>query len=114
MTTTDKRAEYIAALRQLADYLDAHADVQLPSDRLLIVMHTNSAVEALATEHGLTVAYDAEGNASCDLVFGPIQYHAYGYTDFTAHSARLTEENAQRWAAEQGMTIVPADEAGAS
>lgn len=114
MTTTDPRAEYTAALRQLAAYLDTHADVRLPvhGSKFLLSMNSNGEVVAFAAEHGLTVVYDAEGNASCDLTFGPVIYHAYGYVDFDEHVARGAAAQAKSWAAQRGMIIVPADEAG--
>lgn len=107
------RTEYIAGLRKFADWLESNPNVpESWGERLLLALHTNTAVEEFATAHGLRVAYDDEGNASCDMVFGPITYHVYGYVDFDEHCARNDERKARRWAAKQGMVIRPADEGG--
>ena len=104
------RDEYISGLRQLADWLEQHPDVEEPqSQRLLLSLLTNPAVEEFAAEHGLTVGYDGEGNASCDLTFGPIVYHAYGYVDFAEHCKAANERNARSWAEKNGLDIVPAE-----
>jgi hypothetical protein len=102
------RADFTTGLRQLADWLDANPQVRQPgSERLLISLSTNPAVEEFAAQHGLQTTADDEGNLSADLTFGPITYHAYGYVDFDAHCARNDERRARSWAAEQGLTLTP-------
>ncbi|WP_158942412.1 hypothetical protein, partial [Streptomyces sp. ERV7] len=85
----------MAGLRRLADQLE-RTELPVPHDqRFLLPLHTNLAVETFAQAHGLDVAYDPEGNASTDLAFGPIVFHAYGYVDFTGHCARQDERRAR-------------------
>ncbi len=108
--TTDRRGEFIAGLRALADFLEATPSVPCSSDeRILLPLHTNAAVEHLATTLGLNVDYDAEGNAALRLQFGPLTYHLYGYVDFDAHCARADEKRARTWAASRGLSILPAE-----
>lgn len=110
----EPRSGYIAGLRQFADWLETHTEVPVPlSNKFLLALSTNTAVREFAETHGLPVDTDDEGNASCDLVFGAITYHAYGYTDFQEHCARGAERQARRWAAEQGLILRPATEGGA-
>lgn len=101
--------EFTAGLRAFADWLDANPETQAPQhQRLLLALSTNTAVEEFAAGHGLTVAYDDDGNASCALKFGPITYHAYGYVDFEATRDKHMERDAREWAGRKGMEIVPA------
>ncbi|MPY47064.1 hypothetical protein [Streptomyces acidicola] len=102
------RAEYIAGLREIADWLEQHPDADLPStDRLLLPLSTNPAVEEFAATLGLTAEIDEEGNAAVDLKFGPIAFHAYGYADFTEHVKEHHERQARNWADKNGMVIQP-------
>ncbi|MBL1100092.1 hypothetical protein [Streptomyces coffeae] len=111
----EKRAAYVAGLRALADFMEATPSLPVPSidQRFLLPLHTNAAVEAFAAEHGLTVVYSAEGNASADLVFGPMRYHAYGYVDFIEHCDRTDERSARAWAERKGMEIRPVESTAA-
>jgi len=107
------RDKYIAGLRAFANWLEASPEMQEPiNQQLLVPLMTNAATESFAKTHGLDVAYDAEGNASCSLKFGPITYHAYGYVDFAEHVERANERDARRWADRKGLVIQPADDAG--
>ncbi|MET9222427.1 hypothetical protein ABZX65_27185 [Streptomyces sp. NPDC003300] len=107
------REEYIAALREFADFLEANEDVREPhGQRFLLSLSTNAAVEEFAAAHGLEVSYDADGNSEAPMLFGPITFLAYGYADFDAHCELTAERNARTWAERKGMTIVPAPEAG--
>ena len=109
------RDEFITGLREFADWLEQNPEVQEPGDqRLLLALMTNPAVEEFAAGHGLTVVHDGEGNASCDLTFGPIVYHAYGYVDFVGHCKAAHERNARSWAQKNGLEIVPAEAVSAS
>lgn len=113
-TTADRRAAYIAGLRAFADWLEANPDVPAGgTQRLLQPLHTNAAVEEFAAKHDLTVVVDDDGNASCDVLFGPITYHAYGYEDFATFSDQIAERHARQWADSKGLTIQPT-EGGAS
>jgi hypothetical protein len=104
------RDAYIAGLRELADWLEKHPDVELPTtDRLLVPLSTNLAVEEFAAAHDLTVEIDEDGNAAVDVKFGPIAFHAYGYADFKQHVAQLNEKTARNWANQNGMVIQPRD-----
>ena len=103
------RDEYIAGLRAFTDFLEQNPGVEPQAQRLLLALTTNAAAEQFAAEHGLTVEYDDEGNASCDLKFGPVVYHAYGYVDFAEHCEQNTERRARRWAEAKGLAIVPAE-----
>lgn len=111
MTIAD-RAEYTGSLRRFADWLDANPQCPTPgSQKFLLPLNTNAAVREFADQFGLEVAADAEGNLSTDTVFGPITYHAYGYTDFAAHMAADSERRARTWAAKNGLDLVPHDAA---
>lgn len=104
------RNEYIAGLRQFADWLEQNPEIPAADpQRLLLPLHTNPAVEAFAAEHDLKVTVDDEGNASCSLQFGLLTYHVYGYVDFKQHCADLDAKRARRWAEANGMTISSAD-----
>ncbi|MGW7053066.1 hypothetical protein [Streptomyces sp. NPDC054887] len=103
------RTEYIAGLRQFADWLEQNPEIPVSRQRLLLALQTNPAVEAFAAEHGLTVTFDGEGNAFCSLQFGLIQYYAYGYADFKQHCADLDAKRARKWAETNGLAFVPAD-----
>lgn len=101
------REEFIQGLRDLADWLTDTPDAKVPQEqRLLLALSTNPAVEAFAAEHGLTVVFNEEGNASADLAFGPVTYHAYGYVDFDAHCDAHSEREARLWAASKGLALV--------
>lgn len=105
------RTEYIAGLRAFADWLENNPEVREPqAERLLLALSTNPAVEEFAAEHGLEVTIDAEGNASCDLLFGSITYHAYGYEDFAEYYAKSQERQARTWAEKNGVALVKAGE----
>jgi len=104
---SDSRTAYVAGLRDFANFLESNPDVQEPGcQSLLLPLMTNSAVEEFAAKHGLTVDHDDEGNTSCNLRFGPITFHAYGYTDFAEHRDATDERNARKWAAAKGLKIV--------
>jgi len=105
-----ERDEYVAGLRALADWLEGN-EVEVPAfhrQRLLLSLATNADVEQFADKHNATVQFDREGNASCDLSFGPVTYHAYSYADFQLHLSRQEERRARGWADQNGMEIVPA------
>lgn len=110
MSNETERTASVAGLRALADWLESNPAVPALSDqRLLLALSTNAAVEEFATAQGLDVAFDDEGNASCNLKFGPIQYFAYGYADFAEHCERSAERRARQWAARKGLEIRPAE-----
>lgn len=104
--TSPERAAYVAALREFADWLDVNPTVREPQgQRLLLSLTTNPAVVEFAGDHGLTVEYDDEGNASAALNFGPIRFHAYGYVDFAEHCKANNERRAREWAKSKGLEI---------
>lgn len=104
------RTEYIASLRELADWLEQHpgaptptvADIQLP-------LMTNAAVEEYGKANGLEVRFDDKGNAHSRIKFGSVEYHAYGYADWDQHIAEHQESRARAWADENDMVIQPRD-----
>ncbi|NUV65726.1 hypothetical protein G6W57_01170 [Streptomyces sp. CAI-121] len=105
------RTEYIAGIRAFADWLENNPAVAVPgSEKFLLPLHTNPAVEEFAAKHSLAVAADSEGNESAEVTFGPIAYQAYGYVDFNEHLARNDERNARRWAEKQGLEFRRAEE----
>lgn len=108
------RAEYIAGLRQLADWLEQNPETAVPqvADILLALM-TNEAVEAHAAAGGLEVRYDREGNASAVSQFGSVTYRGYGYADWDQHIAQHEASRAHDWADKNDMVIQPR-EGGAS
>ncbi|MGW1498953.1 hypothetical protein ACWCQW_10335 [Streptomyces mirabilis] len=106
--TSSERDEYIAGLRQFADWLEQHPDVEAPTvDRMLLPLNTNSAVEEFAAAHELAVTVDSSGNAEAVLHFGPVKYVAYGYADFKAFCEKRAEEQARRWAETNSMDLHP-------
>lgn len=110
MTDIEERAAYTSSLRQLADWIDAHPELPIPyvSD-LLTPLHTNAAVEDFAKAVELEATADKEGNLSVAVSFGPINYRVYGYVDFGEHVRVGDEKQARRWAAENGLDLVPAE-----
>jgi hypothetical protein len=113
----EQRAAYIQSLRELAGWLADNPSAPIPSasnQQMSMPVMTNEAVEAFATEHHLPVAFDDDGNASCDVRFGPIAFHVYGYVDFTAHLAQMNERRAREWAEQQGLVIQSAPLAAVS
>lgn len=109
---TEQRQQAIDGLRALADFLESTPSVPtMGAQRMLLSLTTNPAVEAFAAEHGLSVRYDDEGNASADLKFGPLTYHAYGYVDFAEHLARRAEQQARSWAERKGLELRPVEAA---
>ncbi|WP_441251177.1 hypothetical protein [Kitasatospora sp. McL0602] len=106
MTDTD-RAEFTTGLRQFADWLDANTQYPIPSgQRILLALSTNPAVQEFADRFDLETVADPEGNLSAEITFGPVSYHAYGYTDFDAHWAAARERAARTWAANRGLEFV--------
>ncbi|MFD6874496.1 MULTISPECIES: hypothetical protein [unclassified Streptomyces] len=106
---SDDRILLIAGLRALACWLETTPQAPSPGNqRMLLPLHVNSAVEAFAAEHGLTVTHDDEGNASADMRFGPLSYHVYGYRDFDEHCENADARTARRWAARNGLRITEA------
>lgn len=100
--------EYIASLRQFADWLEQNPDVEPPySSRFLLPLTTNPAVEEFAATHGLDVEVDSNGNTEAVLHFGSIKYVAYGYADFSEFCKENNEKQARDWAATNGMVIEP-------
>lgn len=107
---TPERDEYIAALRQIADWLEQHPEAPTPSDdRLLVPLMANAAVQEFAARHDCSVVVDKDGNASVSLPFGPITYHVYGYADWEAWHEQHAEKTARAWANSKGMTIEARD-----
>lgn len=114
--TTDRnpRVEAIEGLRALADFLEANPTIPtFTGQHLNVPLSTNSAVEVFAAEHGLSVEYDEEGNASTDLRFGSMTYHVYGYVDFAEHLARKAERDARAWAERKGLELRPVEQVSA-
>ncbi|MFD9192932.1 hypothetical protein ACFWCA_32560 [Streptomyces phaeochromogenes] len=103
------RVEYIAGLRKLADWLEQNPDVDIPTYNtdIALPVHTNANVEDFARAAGVEVVVGEKGNTRAAVTFGPIDYYAYGYTDFDADVAETKAENARTWAAEQGLTLQP-------
>lgn len=108
------RDEYITGLRELADWLEKHPEVATPDyvADISVPLMDNASVEAYAAAAGLDVAYDADGNASADIAFGPITYRAYGYADWETWIKQQHAKRAHSWADAHGMNIVPADTEG--
>ncbi|WP_405883555.1 hypothetical protein OG747_36260 [Streptomyces sp. NBC_01384] len=109
-SSQDHRTEYIAGLREFADWLEQNPQIEAPTNsRMLLPLTTNPAVEEFANIHGLTVEVDSDGNASADLKFGPIVYLAYGYADFQEFVKQNNEKQARDWADKNDMVIQPRD-----
>ena len=90
MLTTDPviRARYIDALRQLADFLDAHPDVPVPHYGTTITVSADSSdaggrdqVDAAAEQLGTPVQDDEDGHYSTIRAFGPIGYDVVAISD---------------------------------
>lgn len=107
-SSQDDRTEYIAGLRELADWLARNPETSVPTVAdILHPLMTNEAVEAHAASNGLEVRYDSDGNASADSKFGPIVFRAYGYADWGQHLAKSQEQSARTWADKNDMVIQP-------
>ncbi|MFJ3984335.1 hypothetical protein [Streptomyces fungicidicus] len=117
MSTSSQNSDrdaYINSLRELADWLEQHPDVEAPmSNRFLLPLTTNQAVEEFAATHGLTVEVDSNGNTEAILHFGSIDYVAYGYADFSEFCKQNNEKQARTWADQNGMVIEPRGEEAA-
>ena len=113
MISDTERQARIAGLRALADWLEntPTAPIAYGPERFVVPLHSNQAVEEFATEHGLSVVRDDEGNARSIVEFGDVQYEAYGYADFKEHCERSAERAARNWAERNGQEIRPAAEA---
>lgn len=114
-TTTNVRDAFVDGLREFADFLDSHPDVEAPRDeKFLLALHTNDAVMSFAArfDRAEDVRIDTDGNASFELAFGPVIYHAYGYADFEDFCKRHDERNARSWAAKHNMALIPAGTVG--
>lgn len=83
------REEFIAALRELADFLADHPDVRTPAfgcDISVIPMGSDvskaAAIDAIAAS--LDVKAYVDGDAyECSRRFGPINYRAHAHTQAT-------------------------------
>ena len=112
---TDHRAAFIAGLRDLATWLETTPAAPVSPylhPQLPMPLHTNEAVSQTAAALGLDVATDDEGNTSCDVAFGPVVWHMYGYADFKQHVEQATERRARQWADRNGLEIRPATSDG--
>lgn len=103
----EQAARFATGLYDLADWLTEH-DIPVYDKQILHSLHSNAAVEEFAAGLGLTVIYDAEGNASTTIDFGPVSFQAYGFVDFATTRRRLDEREARRFAADHGLELVPA------
>lgn len=108
---SQEQRAFVDGLVELAGWLETRPDaVPVYSNRILLALHTNGAVEDFAARHGFEVAYsDPEGNASANIQFGAITFHVYGYFDWDEHCERAERRDAEAYAAKHGMTLVPAD-----
>jgi hypothetical protein len=107
-SSQDHRTEYIAGLRELANWLKQNPGIDVPSSAdILLPLTKNDVVEAQAAAASLDVRYDSGGNASATIEFGPIIYRAYGYADWDQHYAQQKEKRARDWANENDMVIQP-------
>ncbi|MET9073939.1 hypothetical protein ABZX95_17565 [Streptomyces sp. NPDC004232] len=103
-----KRDEYIAGLRELADWLEQNPKTSVPSyGEILLPLMANEAVVAHAAAAGLEVRYDSKGNASAVAKLGAVTYRAYGYADWDQHYAQHQEQRARDWADKNDMVIQP-------
>lgn len=108
---TEDQARYVSGLVELAGWLSRNPDAipEFDVEKLLLPLQTNAAVEDFAARHGLTVSYNDEGNSSVELTFGRVKMRAYGYVDFAEHWERLRQRDAESFAAEHGLALVPTD-----
>ncbi|MFE5368103.1 hypothetical protein [Streptomyces mirabilis] len=107
-SSQDNRTEYIAGLRQLADWLEQHPDADVPyvAD-IAVPLFSNEAVEAFAAGNGLEVRIDSDGNASATVPFGRLVYRVYGYANWDAWKIHHDEKTARNWADKNDMVIQP-------
>lgn len=115
---TEYQAAYVSGLIELAGWLANNPDAIPPLDEeILLPLHTITAVQDFAARHGLEVVYDApdDGMASVIVSYGPIRFRAYGYEDdFDTRTERVRRRVAERFAAEHGLALVPAEAGGRS
>lgn len=104
-----ERDAYIAGLREIADWLEQNPDAAFPrySTDINVPLMDNAKVEEFASAVGAEIGFDENGNASADIKFGSIVYHAYGYADWDRHIADRSESQARTWADENDMVIQP-------
>jgi hypothetical protein len=110
------RAQRIAGIRAMCDWLEANPGTQLPNwDSVNVPLTTNAAVEAWADKHGVRdlIKYDSEGNASLNYMFGAVAMQVYGYADFAEHCNRAEERKMHEYATKHGLALVAAESDGA-
>jgi hypothetical protein len=99
-TDPEDRADLITGLRQLADYLDTHADVPVPPYGVSVLVHADSAdhggkdqVNAIADALGGIPVHDEipdGGHYYAIRAFGTVSYEAIAICDaFTARADAL-------------------------
>lgn len=102
------RDEYIAGLRELADWLEQHPGVEVPYVKdISVPLASNPRVAEFAAAAGVDVQTDKAGNTSARIEFGSLTYYAYGYADWNQHLADHYEGLARNWADKHGMVIEP-------
>lgn len=104
------RDEYIASLRELADFLEQHPGVDVPYVKEISVpLRENARVEQFAAAASADITTDEAGNTEARIKFGVLTYYGYGYADWDNHLAEHNEDQARTWADKHGMVIEPRD-----
>ena len=104
------RDDYIASLRQLADWLEQHPGVAVPyTKQISVPLNSNPRVAEFAAAAGVDVETDSEGNTQASIKLGVLTYYGYGYADWDRHLAEHYENQARAWADKHGMSIEPRD-----
>jgi hypothetical protein len=99
-TNSEERAELIAGLRGLADFLDQNSQIPAPRFADLLVFPPNGSdaemfaeIDVIA-EHIGTTASDADspaGHYSAVCSFGPVEYRAVAIPQAARHKDEGTE-----------------------
>lgn len=104
------RSEYIAGLRQLADWLEQCPGVAVPYVKdISVPLNSNPGVAEFAAAAGVDIETDDVGNTQATIQFGPLKYYGYGYADWDNHLAEHYENQARAWADKNDMVIQPRD-----
>jgi hypothetical protein len=109
------RAAFVAGLRELAAFIEAHADVPVPAyPSLLCGVGAGDPVRQFGAAHGFDVDENDEyRTVDCSPRFGPLEYQVYGYDD-EAHAHELVHRlQAEGYATKHNLALVPVSDAPA-
>lgn len=106
------RAEFVAGLRALADFVAAHADVPVPAfPSLSNPVGAADEVRAFGAAHGLAVTEGGkQASTTVRVCFGSLEYQVYGYDDWDTAHEHVQQRQARNYADEHGLALVAAEQ----